>query len=260
MSRLSAGVSTSSRSGIITLTTDFGLRDSYLGAMKGVILTTYPGAKLVDISHEIGPQAVLEAAFILKNSARYFPAGTVHLAVVDPGVGSGRGLIMVEDNGLFSLVADEKYRVIRVRPGVSLTHPPSATFHGRDILAPIAARLASGESADDFGRKVNSFKRLSLPPVRKVSGEIRGEIIYVDRFGNLVTNVPAALLSQGRPCITMADSGVMVRGLKDSYCQGKSNELIALVGSHRFLELAVKNGSAHELLGLGKGGKLRVRF
>lgn len=244
MSRMPAGVSTPSRSGIITLTTDFGLRDSYLGAMKGVILAIYPGVKLVDISHEINPQAVLEAAFILKNSAWYFPEGTVHLAVVDPRVGSRRRLIILEakghlfvgpDNGLFSLVADEKSRVVRIGAKISLAPLPSSTFHGRDILAPIAARLALGKSADDFGRRVNLFKKLSLPQARKTSGAIHGEIIYVDRFGNLVTNVPASLLSKGRTRITIEAGRVLVRGLKDSYYQGKRNELIALIGSHDFL-------------------------
>lgn len=271
MSRMPAGVSTASRSGIITLTTDFGLRDSYLGAVKGVILAIYPGARLVDIAHQIEPQAVLEAAFILKNSAWYFPHGTVHLAVVDPGVGSGRRLIIVEakghlfvgpDNGLFSLVADGRSRVVRIDHPISLGHPPSATFHGRDILAPIAARLARGKSAGDFGRKVKLFKRLSLPQPREIFGVIHGEIIYVDRFGNLVTNVPRELLSKGKrePYITIAGSGVSMRGLKDSYYQGRRNELIALLGSHNFLELAVKDGSAHKLLGVGRGGKLLIRF
>ena len=247
---------------IVTLTTDFGLADGYVGIMKGVILGIAPEARLVDLSHEIAPQNVRQAAYILTRAAPFFPAGTVHLAVVDPGVGGGRRPLLVRtataayvgpDNGLFTAAMDQ--------PGArafALDRPDywrpevSRTFHGRDIFAPVAAHLARGVSAVELGRPVSDAMRLSLPePERAAGGQIAGEVVYTDHFGNLITNIPGDWVPGHRWQVRIAER--QLDGLRTTYAQGAPGELIALVSSGGTLEIAVREGSAAHRLGIGVG-------
>lgn len=257
------------RSGIVTLTTDFGRADAYVGAMKGVILTINPRAVLVDITHEIQPQGVWEAAFVLKNCAFQFPYGTIHLVVVDPGVGSRRRLIVLEekgqifvapDNGVLSLAASEESEAINIdiRREHFIPSAASATFHGRDILAPVAAHLSLGRGLEEMGRKVRKIKRRLLPSPQRFPEGWQGEIIYIDRFGSLVSNLSREIVCQlpGWDKAEIQVAGAWVRGIKRSYYQGRKGELIAVIGSHNFLELAMKNGSAGEKLKIGMGEPL----
>jgi hypothetical protein len=195
---------------IVTVTTDFGTRDGYVAAMKGVILSIAPDATIVDISHEIMPQGVAEGAFVLAQAAHWFPPGTVHLVVIDPGVGGPRRAVAVE-TGRHRFVAPDNGVLTQALHGedviaaVSLTRPrywrarePSATFHGRDIFAPVAAHLATGVALSAVGEAmpVDDLETLAASrPVEHPDGSIVGQIIHVDRFGNLISNIPADLLS-----------------------------------------------------------------
>ena len=274
MPGLSSGVpAVKARSGVVTLTSDFGTADSYVGAMKGVILTINPRAALVDITHEIRPQGVWEAAFVLQNCAFQFPYGTVHLVVVDPGVGSRRRLIVLEekgqlfvapDNGILSLVASKGSEVVNIdlRKRELIPSVSSYTFHGRDILAPVAAHLSLGRGLEEIGRRVRNIRKFVLPSARRLPGGWRGEIIYTDRFGNLVTNLAKEIVCKlpGWDKAEIEVAGVRVKGIKKSYYQGRSGELMAVIGSHNFLELAVKNGSAREKLKIKEGEPLWLRI
>ncbi|MCX6028656.1 MAG: SAM-dependent chlorinase/fluorinase [Chloroflexi bacterium] len=247
---------------IITLTTDFGLTDSYVGAMKGVILGLCPDARLVDLSHDIAAQNVTQAAYVLAAAAPYFPAGTIHLAVVDPGVGgerwplvvqTGRALCVGPDNGLFSPFLTE--------PGAcawALDRPEfwlpqvSRTFHGRDIFAPVAAHLARGVLPGQMGQLISDPVLLPLTePVRHPDGHVTGQVIYADRFGNLITNVPAAWVAAGRWRVEIA--GQQIAGIRAAYADAQRGELLALVSSGGTVEVAVREGSAAARLGVGVG-------
>jgi S-adenosylmethionine hydrolase len=256
---------------VITLTTDFGLRDPYVGIMKGVLLSVCPSARLVDLTHDISPQDVLGGLLALEAAVPFFPAGTVHLAVVDPGVGSPRRALAVRaaghclvgpDNGLLSFVFE--------RAGwtaVALTAPEyrlpevSRTFHGRDIFAPAAAYLASGVPLERLGPPVTDPVRLRLPDCRLEGGVLIGQVLDADRFGNLVTSIPAARLAgiPGRGALELEVGGRRVRGPVDAYAQGGDGEPTAIVGSTGRLEIFVKAGSARDHLGIGRGAILRVR-
>lgn len=279
------------RSGIITLTSDFGTAGSYVAAMKGVILSINPGACLVDVSHEISRHAVFEAAFVLSSCAFNFPRGTVHLAVVDPGVGSERKLLILEekghlfvgpDNGLFSLVISSGWRARWIRARPFFLCQVSPTFHGRDILAPVAAYLSLGRQPEEFGPPIKAVKRFRIPRPRRLAGpsrelakgrkptsELEGEVIYIDAFGNLVTNVTREHLAKlvGWPFQAKPRTGLQlavalgdkkIYGIKVSYFQGAEKEVIALFGSHNFLEVAVRKGSAAQVLGAKVGQKVRL--
>ena len=261
MPRMPIGAPASKR--IITLTTDFGTADGYVGAMKGVILSINPQASIIDITHDIRPQGVLEAAFVLKNFAFYFPEETIHLVVVDPEVGSKRRLLILKekgviflapDNGLLTLVAGRGQRVVAIDP--SLFPQAAPTFHGRDILAPVAGHLSLGRRPEDFGKRVRGMRRLHLPGPRRTRRGLIGEVIYIDRFGNLITNLPARSL-KGQPEIEM--SGRRIAGIKRSYFEGREGEPMALIGSHGFLEVAVKGDSAERRLGTRVGERIIVR-
>lgn len=247
---------------IITLTTDFGLSDGYVGIMKGVILGIAADVRLVDISHEIAPQDVRQGNFVLSNAVPYFPAGTVHLAVVDPGVGSDRRPLLVTtpeasfvgpDNGLFTFALEQ--------PGAQawmLDRPQywlpaiSRTFQGRDIFAPVAAHLAQGVPPEALGSPVSDPVRLEpLLPERLGNHHIAGHVVHVDRFGNLITNVPAAWLAEGDWACEIA--GRRIECLSESYSTAAPGELLALIGSSGMLEVAVRNASAARLLGAAAG-------
>lgn len=246
---------------IITLCTDFGQRDGYVAAMKGVLLTIAPDATLVDISHDITPQAVHEGAFVLSSAYPYFPPHTIHVVVIDPGVGSARralalqtprGFFVAPDNGILSYVLREE----EVLGAVALTErrywrapQSSSTFHGRDILAPVGAHLANGVPLEAFGPPVSDLVRLPLPVVRcGPQGEIIGQVQHIDGFGNLITNIPAdQVLPLEEPQIGIR--GYRIRGLRTSYAMAAPGELLALIGSHGNLEIAVREGNAAQVTG-----------
>ncbi len=256
---------------IITLTTDFGIGSPYVAAMKGVILTLDPAAVLVDITHAIRPQDVREAALVLAEVAPRFPPGTIHVAVVDPGVGTDRALVYAEfgaqrylapDNGLLSRVAwrGPRGRVIRLAERQFWLAEVSATFHGRDILAPVAARLGLGLDPQRLGPPMERLVMLDWPEPRVLPGEIQGEVDQVDSFGNLVTNIAAGLLPQA---VEYAQTRVVCAGhetvgIACAYGDRPPGSLVALVGSSGRLEVAIRGGSAVRELGVGVGAEVTV--
>jgi S-adenosylmethionine hydrolase len=251
---------------IITLTTDFGTRDWFVGSMKGVILGINPQAQIVDITHEIPAGDVRTGAFALAASYRCFPRLTVHVAVVDPGVGSERNAIAVRtadyffvgpDNGVLSLaLAQEKVLEIRRIENASLLRQPvSHTFHGRDVFAPAAARLTQGVLFDSLGGKLDDYARLDLSQPKVVGGVWRGEIIYIDRFGNCITNLRALAKSAGKARV----AGKLECPVGRIYQDAPPGQPVALVGSTGFLEIAINTGNAAQSFGLKIGDVVEVR-
>ncbi|MBW2121072.1 MAG: SAM-dependent chlorinase/fluorinase [Deltaproteobacteria bacterium] len=256
---------------IITLLTDFGYQDGYVGAMKGVILGINPRAVLVDISHEIEPHDITAGALVLADASGWFPSGTIHVAVVDPGVGSQRRPIVVEtsrgyyvgpDNGIFSIVY-ERETVLRT---VALENPRfmapsiSRTFHGRDIFAPAAAFLSLGVAVDALGPPVQRGVVMRIPRPRVRGDAVWGEVIHVDRFGNLVTNISEdafkSFVGGGDKRIWIGSE--RVAGLRESYEEGEEDEVFGIFGSSGFLEISMKRRSACSKLGVGRGASVRV--
>jgi S-adenosylmethionine hydrolase len=250
---------------VVALLTDFGLRDHYVGTMKGVILGICPDAALVDITHDVDPHDIQAAAFELAASYRYFPAGTIFLVVVDPGVGTGRRAIAVgagdykfvaPDNGVLTLVADECPSAGAVELGVPRYARPtlSRTFEGRDRFAPAAAWLAAGIDIDALGPAAGTLERIRMPIPRVEGGAVYGEVIRVDRFGNLVTNIDR------RTFETMAGGEIEVRAgshrvsrVVATYAEIVSGEVCALFGSTERLEIAANGRSAAAMLNLERG-------
>jgi len=241
---------------IITLTTDFGTVDGYVGEMKGVIATQVPDAQIIDITHDIPPQDVERARLTVARVWRRFPAGTIHLVVVDPGVGSTRAALAVAgddrflvgpDNGVLSpalLVAGVRAVELPIPRGAS------ATFHGRDVFAPAAAALACGASIDALGREARSpIVHRTPEPIRHADGSIAGEIIVIDRFGNAITNL------LGRRGGTLEVGGRRV-DLHLTYAEAERGEVMGVVGSTGFIEIAVRDGNAATLLGLARGARV----
>lgn len=259
---------------MITLLTDFGLHDEYAGVMKGVALSINPQAQIVDLCHHVGPGDVLAGALMLAASAPFFPPGTVHVAVVDPGVGTARKILaasvggsvfLAPDNGLLTLVLDSQkpLALVSVENSAFFLKNVSATFHGRDIFAPVAARLSLGLPLAMLGPALDpgQVARLDIPRPRAVEdGGLCGEVLAVDRFGNLMTNIPgqeAQKLLENGPEILVA--GKAAAGLYRTYGQAPSQTLIALVGSRGFLEIAVAGGNAGQALGAGRGTQVLIR-
>lgn len=251
---------------ILTLMSDFGLSDVYVGVMKGAIAQVNPSLTVIDLTHQISAQNILAARFCLMNAYPYFPDG-IHVAVVDPGVGSTRRAIAVEfasgvlvgpDNGLFSGVLSQSPAVTAVELTNSnywRTPEPSATFHGRDIFAPVGAHLASGVSLKDLGQEIDlaTLVQLAIPKCISTDTGIVGCIQYIDHFGNLVTNIPAAYLK--------GNWSVVANGLTIPGCQTYSDAaLLALVGSHGWVEIAVNCGNAQSQLQLDWGARVEVQF
>jgi len=257
--------------GVITLTTDFGDGSPYVAAMKGVLLTLAPEATLVDITHGIQPHNIRQGAMVLDQAAPWFPAGTIHLAVVDPGVGTERALVCADigqqrflapDNGVLGLVARRQSptRVIELTETAYWRQPVSPTFHGRDILAPVAARLASGVDPAKLGRKHAELVALDWPEPRKAGEELRGCVVWVDAFGNLITNISQEMLSEigGSNC-EVSCAGHVVQDMVRAYGQQPPGTLVALVGSAQLLEIALVQGSAAERLGAKVDDPISVR-
>ncbi len=259
---------------VIALLSDFGLRDTYVGVMKGVIKGICPDADLIDLTHEVRPQAVAEAAFLLAVSHTHFPDGTLFLCVVDPGVGSDRAAIVVEterhrfvapDNGLLSLIwrqAEEPAAHSIVSHSHRLTEV-SATFHGRDIFAPAAAHLAAGVPVGDLGPRIPEIEQLAfIQPHREGRSKMHGAILHADHFGNLVTNIRRADL----PAKVNADAvqielgEASLRGIFTTYSSVAPEAPLAHWGSGGFLEIAVRGGSAAERFGLKVGDRVSVSW
>jgi hypothetical protein len=256
----------------ITLTTDFGLGDWFVGTMRAVILGIHPRANVVDITHGIPPGDIRAGAFALMASCRFFPRGTVHVAVVDPGVGSRRRAIAVRsanhffvgpDNGVLSWALGlEEIKTIRLleNPEYFLA-PVSRTFHGRDIFAPVAAHLSRGLRASRLGRELRDYVRLPWPQATKQRGEAWGEIVCIDRFGNAITNIGAELVSRERACVCEIMGQRKVRcGLGEFYGAVPVGRPVAVFGSSDFLEIAVNGGSAARRFGLKIGDKVTLRM
>lgn len=252
--------------GLVTLTTDFGTADGYVGAVKGVILSLSPGVQIVDITHDVPPQDVAAAAFALAQAAPYFPAGTVHVAVVDPGVGGARHGVVVDDgrqrfvgpdNGVFELAVPVPVAAYEITAPAFRRGTVAATFHGRDVFAPAAARLAAGAHPEEAGPKVALEGRLPGAPALRVSPDgrtLRGRIVHVDRFGNLITDIPAARLGEGAR-VRAGRASLKVTTTYVSVARGKP---LAYVGSSGTLEIAVRDGSAARRLGLRRGAPVTV--
>ncbi len=259
---------------IITLTTDFGLNDYYIGAMKGVILEIVPDAQIVDICHAVQPFDVLDGALTIAQAYNYFPAATVHLVVVDPGVGTERRPILASsdrhhfvapDNGVLSLIysREERMHVRHITSDHYFRQPVSKTFHGRDIFAPVAAYLSKRMETDKFGDEITDFVRFNAPKPKSVDGKsLRGVVLKVDRFGNLVTNITpqdAPMLFQLDPLpfkILVGKSEITE--IHATYAEGRPGEVFGILGSMGYLEIAANRGAAVQLVGSGKGSEVNI--
>lgn len=255
---------------LITLTTDFGLSDYYVGAMKGVILSICPRARIVDISHGVEAFAVAEGAFLLSQACRYYPRGTVHVVVVDPGVGTSRRPILARaagqyfiapDNGVLSMIyAREKHRVRAITSERYLLRPVSQTFHGRDIFAPSAAHLAGGVAPAKFGPLISDYLRLDFDkPARTGRRTWAGSILHIDRFGNIVTNFSTTGFPDlAEHAFEMAIGQRRVSVLARNYAECGINEPFAIIGSAGYYEISVGQSSAAKLLGCAAGAPVEL--
>ncbi len=272
---------------VITLTTDFGTSDGYVASMKGVILGINPQAAIVDVTHAIEPQSVHQASFIIHTCWKYFPAGTINVAVVDPGVGSHRKTIILQtpsaffvapDNGILSYVLNDlagpqakpahsasgqlsKHPVPEGCQAVSITkeeywrHPVSATFHGRDIFAPVAAHISLDTPISEFGEKIEGLHSFPVPmPFKDATGHMVGHIIHIDRFGNLITNLRSRDIPPGGAAVEIKNQRIM--STSNFYAQGSG--LMAIVGSTDYLELSIRDGSAAAVLGARIGDTVKI--
>jgi S-adenosylmethionine hydrolase len=259
---------------IITLTTDFGRDDPFVGTMKGVILSVNSNARIVDITHGVPAHDILAGAMALQSSCSYFPEGTVHVAVVDPGVGSSRRPLLAvsnryafvgPDNGLLSpLIQSQKgVQVFHLTEEAFFLKPVSQTFHGRDIFAPVAAWLSRGKVPDSFGKPIEDWIRLDWPSPQR-SGEIlRGTVLRIDHFGNLITNIsPQDLSSQGKlgHALEILIGKHTIRRVCASYAEATAGEPFAIMGSAGLLEISVRQASAAALLGIRPQQEFEVRF
>lgn len=253
------------RKPIVTLTTDFGLKDHFVGVLKGVIAGICPEAGVIDISHDIQPFEISEGAYVLSQAYRYFPPKTVHVAVVDPGVGSARRPILVEaagqtfigpDNGLLALVySDVAHKAREITNEKYFLKPVSQTFHGRDIFAPVAAHIAKGVRASTVGKRIEDhLKPMFLKPQRTGKRAWQGTVLHIDRFGNLITNFHMDEFAMIRTQRFVLAVGIRsLTELGQTYSGSPAGEAFVLVGSSGFLEVAVNQGSAAKLLGCGTG-------
>ena len=258
-------------SGIVTLITDFGFLGEYVGAMKGAILKVNPRCQVIDVTHQIEPQDVLRASFILQNTYPFYPTGTVHVVVVDPGVGLSRRPVVLKknghffvgpDNGVFTFLLSDKGRT----EGYEITRrefflsPLSETFHGRDLFAPVAGHLSLGKDPSRFGPRVGGFVRVKWPAPRMQGKNLLGRILFSDSFGNLITNIAReeyGRMMKDRP-LQIKGKGWRIDRVHRTYGQGKPGQPIALFGSAGLLEIAVNRSSAKKTLGLRPGDRLTI--
>lgn len=256
----------------ISITTDFGSKDGFVGTLKGVIWSICPGAQIADISHNISPQNILEGAFALWRAYSFFPSGAVHIAVVDPGVGTKRRPIAARigghtfvgpDNGIFTPMFEdaEKYgltmEIVHLAMEKFWLHNVSHTFHGRDIFAPVAAHIANGVPLSDLGPALHDPVRISMPKPVKTAKGWRAHITVVDIYGNCTTDLPADAVARSRN-VTFLVGGHEVHGLVQSYGNKRPGDLVALVDSEDCVEIAVVNGSAAKKLGVKIGDVVEV--
>lgn len=255
-------------SGIVTLLTDFGAQDTYVGIMKGVLWSRATGLRsVVDLTHEIAPQDVRAAAFHLLHAWRWFPRGSVHVAVVDPGVGGGRGILaaaldghvfLAPDNGLLAPLLAAGARARRVEVERYSLPARSRTFHGRDVFAPTAAALVSGEAFEALGPLAEGAVDLRFPvPPLVDDGRLEAEVLLVDRFGNLITNLPREALEPRPEAWTIEHAGLPI-AVRGTYSEAPAGSLLGLIDSYGLLELALRDGNAAAQLNLGVGARLRL--
>lgn len=256
---------------LITLTTDFGLDDAFVGVMKGVIAGIDPQARVIDLTHGIPSQDIMAGALSLRHSVTYFPRGTIHVAVIDPGVGSARRPLLIEfsgnyfigpDNGVLSLaVGDSPDSVIELANPAYRLQPTSGTFHGRDIFAPAAGHLSRGISPDQFGEKLLSYRKLALPRIVRAKGVLAGEVIYIDKFGNLFTNLEQHdLTGLTSDALDIALGDLHIGGIAPNYAGAKTGELIAVFNSWGLLEIAANKNSAANKTGARVGDAIKITF
>lgn len=257
----------------ISILTDFGLQDGFVGVMKGVIYRIAPDVKIVDITHSISPQNVLEGSLVLARSYSYFPAGSIHIAVVDPGVGTqrrpiaariGEHFFVCPDNGLLTPILDEAEQAGKTVEIVHLDQPRfwlaqvSRSFHGRDIFSPVAAHLAAGVSLPELGSPIIDPRRIAIPQPRKIEGGWQAQVTGVDHFGNLATNLSQAMLGSLRPN-RIEIAGQVIDRLLLTFGDGKPGDLIAMLDSEDYLSICVVNGNAAQRLQVGSGEPVLVR-
>jgi S-adenosylmethionine hydrolase len=259
---------------IITLTTDFGSNDHLVGAMKGVILNINPAARIVDINHNVVPYDILDGALSLGNAYKYFPSRTIHVIIVDPGVGTDRRPILASgekhffvapDNGILSMIYDREPCTVRhITAEHYFLNPVSPTFHGRDIFAPTAAWLSKAFQTEAFGEVITDFVRFTLPAAKANGQIIKGVVLRVDAFGNLMTNltveeVPINVLDVGGP-IKLTVNGKPVLRYAQTFAEGNPGEPIAVLGSAGYVEIAVNRGSAARTLGANRGAEVTLEM
>ena len=264
---------------IITLLSDFGGNDEYVGVMKGVILSICPSVSIVDITHQIDPQDIAQAAYLIPASYRFFPEGTVHLIVVDPGVGGQRDILAIDyaghvfiapDNGVLTLLmnCEKSDTIVRIQNADYFLRPVSATFHGRDIFAPSGAHIVNGTGLEELGTKIGVEDIVHLEDLNcrlSESGEIVGKIISIDRFGNLITNIDSNSLTTIRQ--NHAENRMQIHigthvisDLSGTYASVAPSSPLALIGSRNFLEIAVNCGNAQRHFKAQKGDTVRVKI
>jgi len=255
---------------IVTLTTDYGTNDHLVGTLKGVILKINPEVNIVDITHQVASYDLLDGALAIASAYSYFPARTIHVVVVDPGVGTGRRPLLVSgenqhfvapDNGVLSLVYEREQNVVVRHANVEhyYLHPVSKTFHGRDVFAPIAAWLAKGSQPASMGEEISDYKKFAMPKPKAAEGGIKGVVLRVDSFGNLVTNFRAEDLPPGaleNGSLQLQVGTQTVTRLVDTFAKGNAGEAFAYIGSIGFVEIGVNRGSASKALGVGRGVQL----
>ena len=267
---------------IITLTTDFGTSDAYVGVMKGVILGINPNAQVVDITHAVPPQDVHEAAFLIHSASPYFPRGTIHVIVVDPGVGSDRRAIVYQteralfvcpDNGILTYLLQEiendgkqAENIVAIQNPAYCLPEVSRTFHGRDIFAPVAAHLSLGVTLTEIGPSVRDLVRLPMPTLEISDDKLTGKIVKIDIFGNAITNISESLLTSMKAVSTEEISSyeirvgsVRLKGLNRAYAESKTGAPLAIIGSSGVLEIAVNGGSAEAIFGLKRGDTVVIQ-
>jgi hypothetical protein len=254
---------------IVTFTTDFGLQDPFAGIMHGAVLSIHPETQIVDVSHAVASYDVTDGAWTIAQAYKFFPPRTVHVVVVDPGVGSTRRPILAEtddyifvapDNGVLSLVEarEPRFTVRHITADRYFLQPMSQTFHGRDIFAPVAGWLSVGVAPADFGPEVSDYVKLQFPPVEHVAANsLRGAVIKVDKFGNLITNLSeldiAPILGSTLPRFELLISGASIKRISHSYADGDGDDVFAIVGSSGYLEIAARQASAAQKLQAGVG-------
>ena len=257
---------------IITLTTDYGTNDHLVGTLKGVILKINPDVTIVDISHDVAPYDLLDGALTIGSSYSYFPPRTIHVVVVDPGVGTERRPLLVTgdtqyfvapDNGVLSLVYEREENILVRHANVEhyYLQPVSKTFHGRDVFAPVAAWLAKGSQASAMGEEITEYKKFAMPKPKAADGVSKGVVLRVDGFGNIITNfrpedLPAAAIETGTVKFTVGSHSV--NKLVDTFAKGVPGEPFAYIGSNGFVEIGINRGNASKSLGIGRGTQVSL--